>query len=81
MERSDKIKENTAKLIKFVAEKFEADELDNTSLVELFQDIGMYLNLKTIPEYARENGLTYQGVKSCRNVQEIFGVRFVVENE
>jgi len=76
-----KIRQNTEKLITFVATKFEANELDNTSLVELFKSMGMYLNLKTIPDYAKANNLTYEGVKKCRNIEVIFGVRFVVEND
>lgn len=81
MENDAKIKENTDKLIHFVATKFEKGELNNESLLELFKVMGNYLNLKTPSDYARDNGLTYQGVNSCRNIQEIFGVRFVVEND
>lgn len=76
-----KIRENTDKLIKFVAQKFESNELDNESLVELFKVMGTYLNLQTIPDYAKSNGMSYEGVKKCRNIQEIFGVRFVVDND
>lgn len=76
-----KIRQNTEKLIKFVADKFQAGELDNESLVELFKVMGSYLNLMTISDYAKANGLSYEGVKKCRQVEKIFGVRFVVENE
>lgn len=76
-----KIKQNTDKLLSFVAQKFEANELDNSALVELIKLSGAYLNLKTIPDYAKANGLSYQGVKTCRHVEEIFGVRFVLDNE
>ena len=81
MQNQAKIKGNTDKLIHFVATKFESGELDNDSLVELFKAMGAYLNLKTIAEYARVNGMTYEGVKKCRQVEKIFGVRFVVEND
>ena len=50
-----KIQENTAKLIDFVSRKFEAGELDNNTLVELFKHTGRYLNLQTISDYARDN--------------------------
>lgn len=76
-----KIRENTDKLIKFVATKFEQGELNNDSLLELFKVMGCYLNLKTIPDYAKANKLSYQGVKSCRQVEEIFGVKFVIDNK
>lgn len=75
------IKENTSKLLHFVATKFEAGELDNNSLVELFKLMGMYLNLKTIPDYAKANKMSYEGVKRFRKIEEIFGVKFVIDNE
>lgn len=80
MENQDKIKENTDKLIRFVAQKFESGELDNQSLVELFKVMGMYLNLMTISNYAKTNGLSYEGVKKCRTIEKIFGVKFVIDN-
>ena len=54
MENPD-IKANTDKLLKFVQEKFVANQLDNNSLLELFKVMGAYLNLRTIPDYAKEN--------------------------
>ncbi len=80
MTQNAKIRDNSDKLINFVAAKFEAGELDNQSLVELFKSIGPYLNLMTISDYAKANGLSYEGVKKCRQVEKIFGVRFVVDN-
>jgi hypothetical protein len=80
MEQTE-IKANTDKLINFVVEKFEKGELDNTSLLELFKVIGGYLNLMTIPDYATANKLTYQGVKSTRKIETIFGVKFVIDND
>lgn len=81
MANKAKIKENTDKLIHFVATKFEAGELDNQSLVELFKSMGDYLNLMTIPDYAKANGMSYEGVKKCRTIEKIFGVRFVIDND
>lgn len=75
-----KIKENTDKLLSFVAHKFEANELDNASLVELIKLSGTYLNLMTIPDYAKANGLSYQGVKTCRHIERLFGAKFVIDN-
>lgn len=76
-----KIRENTEKLKKFVSDKFMANELDNSSLVELIELAGVYLNLKTPADYARANNLSYQGVVKCRRVQNIFGVKFVIDND
>lgn len=76
-----KIQENTKKLIDFVSRKFEAGELDNDSLVELFKHTGAYLNLQTISDYARDHKMSYEGVKKFRRTEEIYGVKFVIENE
>lgn len=76
-----KIQENTQKLINFVCRKFEAGELNNESLVELFKHTGIYLNLQTIPDYARDHKMTYEGVKRFRRIEEIYGVKFVIDNE
>jgi hypothetical protein len=76
-----KIQENTDKLIDFVCRKFEAGELDNDSLVELFKLSGDYLNLKTISLYAKDNNMSYEGVKKCRKIEEIHGVKYVIDND
>jgi len=75
-----KIRENTDKLILFISAKFEAGELDNESLLELIKLAGDYLNMKTIPDYAKANSMSYEGVRKFRPVKEILGVRFVVDN-
>jgi len=80
MNRSPKIQENTVKLIRFVEEKFLNDELDNESLIELFKEMGAYLNLMTPSDYAKANGMTYPGVIKGRQIEEIFGVKFVIDN-
>jgi hypothetical protein len=76
-----KIRQNTDKLLKFVNDKFMENELDNTSLVELIELAGGYLNLKTPAEYARANNLSYQGVVKCHRIEVILGVKFVIEND
>jgi hypothetical protein len=75
------IQTNTNKLLSFVSQKFESDDLDNESLVQLIELCGMYLNLQTIPNYAKSNNITYNGAKKCRNVREIIGVKFVIDND
>lgn len=76
-----KIQDNTTKLIDFVTRKFESQELDNNSLVELFKRAGMYLNLQTVSDYAKTHNMSYEGVKKCRKIEVIFGVKFVIDNE
>lgn len=71
---------NGEKLLNFVADKFENGHLTNDDLVQLIELSGGYLNLTTIPNYARSRKLSYNGVKKCRRVVEIFKVKFVIDN-
>ncbi len=75
-----KIRANTDKLLKFIADKMISNELDNQSLVEVIQLCGQMLNMATIPNYAKQHKMSYEGVKKYRPIQEIFGVRFVIDN-
>jgi len=72
---------NTDKLLNFVSQKFENGELNNDSLVQLIELAGRYLNLKTISDYAKDNNMSYNGVKKCRTVVKIFNQKFVIDNE
>jgi hypothetical protein len=56
-------------------------ELKNEDMVQIIEHIGSYLNLKTISEYARENNLSYNGVKKFRTIRKIFSVKFVIDNQ
>jgi hypothetical protein len=73
--------DNTNKLLKFIDEKYQKNELDNDSLVQLIEHAGSYLNLKTIPKYCKEKRMSYNGVKKHRNVKVLFDVKFVIDNE
>ena len=53
----------------------------NDMLVELIKLGGGFLNLKTIPKYSKDNNIYYQGAKTCRNVVEVFGCKFVIDND
>ena len=75
------ISDNGKKLIEFVSKKVQNNELDNDDLVQLIEAAGAYLNLKTIPYYASEHKMTYNGVKKCRKVIELFNIKFVIDNE
>lgn len=53
----------------------------NTGLVELIKLSGDFLNIKTIPNYAKSVGKTYPGVLKTKKVTEIFNVKFIIDNE
>jgi hypothetical protein len=68
------------KLLNFIAEKFENNELDNADMVQIIELCGMYLNLQTISDYAKEHNLSYNGVKNHRQIVNLFGNKYVLEN-
>jgi hypothetical protein len=53
----------------------------NDGLVQLIESAGNFLNLKTIPDYANKNNLSYNGVKNNRTIKELFNVKFVIDND
>ena len=73
--------ENTKKLINFIGEKLHKGELNNNSLVQLFELCGTYSNLMTISDYAKKNNLSYNGVKKYRKTINLFNVKFVIDND
>lgn len=54
--------------------------LNNADLVQIIELCGSYLNLKTISQYAADEGKSYNGVKHNRDIVKLFGVKFVIEN-
>lgn len=73
--------EKGRKLIDFVSEKFENNELTNEDMVQLIECAGMYLNLQTIPDYSKRWNMSYNGVKKFRKIVTLFNVKFVTDNE
>lgn len=57
------------------------EKLSNEDLVQIIEHVGGYLNLATIPDYAKANKMSYNGVKKYRTVKKIFDVKFVIDNE
>ena len=72
---------NTDKTCDFIEDKFLSSELDNDSLVQIIELCGSMLNLSTISNYAKENNMSYNGVKKCRCLINLFGVKLVLDNE
>ena len=74
------ISSNGAKLISFLDEKMYDKSFTNNDLVLFIESVGKYLGLQTLPDYAKENKMSYNGVKKFREVREILGVKFVIDN-
>ena len=53
----------------------------NEGLVQIIELAAGFLNLKTISDYAKANGLSYNGAKKYREKNEIAGVKFIIDNE
>ena len=60
--------------------RVETNGVSNEFLVQIIELAGSYLNLKTISAYAKENNMSYNGVKKYRQNLKIFGVKFVIDN-
>jgi hypothetical protein len=69
------------KICDHLEDRIQKGELDNQSLIQIIELIGRYLNIQTIPDYAKSNGMSYNGAKKFRKVVKIFKVRFVIDNE
>ena len=75
--------ENGSKLNDFVSKKIQNNGLTNDDLVELIKLCGAYLNLRTIPDYAKDEKISYQGVLKRKNIEivKIFNTKYVIDNE
>ncbi len=57
------------------------NQLSNDNLVQIIELCGSYLNLQTISDYSKNNKISYNGVKKCRYIRNIFNVKFVIDND
>lgn len=63
-----------------LGEAIQSGKWSNDGLVQLIECAGGFLNLKTIPDYAKQNGISYNGAKKFRNVKTIFNTKFIIDN-
>lgn len=64
-----------------LSQRIEAGELTNEDMVQLIEHVGSYLNLQSIPAYAKENNMSYNGAKNFRKVVTLFGEKFIIDND
>ncbi|MEK0369720.1 MAG: hypothetical protein QQN55_00995 [Nitrosopumilus sp.] len=76
-----KTNKHKVKIQEYISKVVMKSNLSNDDLVQIIELCGSFLNIKSIPDYAKENNISYNGVKKCRNVVEIFGNKFVIDNE
>lgn len=77
MQLTEKQQESIERFEKFIINGNSEPEY----LVQIIELAGNYLNLQTISDYAKEFGISYNGVKKTRNIKELFNVKFVIDND
>ena len=80
MHNNNKINELAGKIQRNIYQGVQNDLLDNDKLVQIIELAGSLLNLQTISAYAKNNQLSYNGVKKHRQIINIFGCKFVIDN-
>lgn len=53
----------------------------NDFLVQIIEHSGGFLNLQTRSNYMKENNVSYNTAKKYRENINLFGVKFVIDNE
>lgn len=71
---------NIKEIESLIEEKLFKNEISATDLVQLFERLNAYTNLKTIAQYAKDNNISYNGAKKCRKVVKLFGVKLIMDN-
>lgn len=69
------------KVCEHLSGRIEAGELGNNDIIQIIELCGSYLNIQTISDYARSNGISYNGAKNYRTAVQIFGVKFIIDNK
>jgi hypothetical protein len=78
MSQLTKIEDN---VLNRIEEMIQKGNISNNCLLQLIELSGDYLNIQTIPNYAKNNSISYNGAKNHRNIKKIFGVKFVIDND
>lgn len=79
--KCNNINDNTNRLLNFIGIKYQENELNNDSLVQIIELCGNFLNLQTISDYSKNNNISYNGAKKFRKIIKLFNRKFVVDNK
>lgn len=75
------LSEYEIKALNKLGQSIQDGKWSNDGLVKLIKLIGDdFLNIKTIPRYAKFVGKSYPGVLKTKKVTEIFDVKFIIDN-
>lgn len=76
------LSEYELKSLRRLEEAVREDKWSKKGLVKLIKLIGEdYLNMMTIPRYAEAVHKSYPGVIKTKEVTELMGVRWIIEND
>ena len=76
MQLTEKEKDILQRLEKYIYQ----NKVSNEFQVQIIELAGSFLNLQTISNYSRDKNLSYNGVKKCRQIIELFKIKFVIDN-
>ena len=79
-----KLNEYEASALKKLGQTIQDGKWSNDGLVELIKLSGEFLNLRTVPDYCRETGISYPGaIKPAkgRRLESLFNVKFIIDND
>ncbi len=71
---SQKIKERLSYYI-------ESGQLSNIEIVDICKHGLDYLNLQKVKKYSEENHISRQGAYMYRNVIDLYGTKFIIDNK
>lgn len=69
------------KVEEYVYKCLQKNEIDNKDLVQIIERVNIYLNLKTITQFAKDKNKSYNGIKNHQNIINLFGCKFVADND
>lgn len=68
------------KIILNIHKGMDNNMLSNDDLVQIIEQCGLFLNMKTIADYAKSNNMSYNGAKNFRQKVCIFNTKFIIDN-
>jgi len=72
---------NSIKIVDRIDQLAHEGKFNTEEMVQIIERIGSYLNLKTISNYAKDNNMSYNGVKHHRQIVDLFNNKYVIDNE
>lgn len=68
------------KIEEYIYKCLQKGELSNDNLVQIIERINVYLNLKTIQQFATDNEKSYNGAKKYQTIISLFGCKLIADN-